>query len=152
MIINQSDVRHNFLKINKTKTYSMKKIVLTSFMIVFFAAASFAQQFGVGGVHRGGTSPEMKQKMKERLKTELKLTDDQVNTVSVLMQDYQLKSRSIKMDTNTSDADKKTKLKALNEERKQKLKETLSDEQINKLDAITKQGRKRRAQRQGESS
>jgi hypothetical protein len=126
----------------------MKKLILTLLIVVFTVAASFSQEFGVGGVHRGGTSPEMKQKMKERLKTELKLTDDQASAVAVVQQDYQLKMRAVKIDTNTSDDDKKTKLEALETERRQKLKATLSDEQINKLDAFTQGMKKARAQRQ----
>ena len=126
----------------------MKKIVVTLVMLIFFAAASFAQEFGTGGVHRGGTSPVMKQRMKERLKTELKLTEDQANAVTVIQQDYVLKARSVKMDTNTSDEEKLEKLKPIEEERHDKLKKILNDEQINKLDEFTKEKGKMSRQRQ----
>jgi hypothetical protein len=128
----------------------MKKFFLTALIIIISVAASFSQEFGVGGVHRGGTSPVMKKRMKERIKTELKLTDDQVNTISVIQQDYQLKARAVKIDTKTSDDEKKALLKPIEEERKQKLKAVLSDEQISKLDEFTKTRRNMRGERQGQ--
>ncbi len=128
----------------------MKKAFLTSLIIIASLSASFAQEAGSGGLHRGGTSPEMKQRMKQRLKDELKLTDDQADAVAVVQQDYQLKARSIKMDSNASDADKKTQLKALEDDRKQKLKATLSDDQITKLDAFMDNMKKMRDQRQSQ--
>lgn len=128
----------------------MKKFFLTAFIIIISVAASFSQEFGVGGVHRGGTSPVMKQRMKERIKTELKLTDDQVNTISVIQQDYQLKTRAVKIDTKTTDEEKSGLLKPIEEERRQKLKAVLSDEQINKLDALIKNRRNMRAGSQGQ--
>jgi Spy/CpxP family protein refolding chaperone len=127
----------------------MKKTFLTVLIIIISVAASFSQEFGVGGVHRGGTSPVMKQRMKERLKAELKLTDDQVNTISVIQQDYQLKARAVKIDTKTSDDEKNALLKPVEEERRQKLKAILSDEQITKLDEFMKNRRNMRAERQG---
>ncbi|GEO09842.1 hypothetical protein [Segetibacter aerophilus] len=85
----------------------MKKAFLTLLIVAFCACASFAQKFTIGGVHRGGTSPVDKQKLAEKLKSELKLTDDEANAVVVIQQDYQLKSRSVKIDTQTTDKEKK---------------------------------------------
>lgn len=129
----------------------MKKTILTAVIVIVCAAASFAQQSGVGGVHRGGTSPVMQKRMKERIKEELKLTDDQVNAVSVIQQDYTLKARAIKIDTKTTDTEKQALLKPVEEERRQKLKVVLTDEQIDKLDEFSRKRNKVRGQRQGAS-
>ncbi len=77
----------------------MKKAFLTTLIIILGITTSFSQRFTIGGVHRGGTSPVNKQKLVVKLKSELKLTDDQANAVVVIQQDYQLKSRSVKIDT-----------------------------------------------------
>lgn len=145
--LNQSKERHKFFTSSKNK-YSMKKAFITSLIIILASTASFSQTFGIGGVHRGGTSPVMKQRMKEKLKSELQLTDDQANAVVVIQQDYELKARAVKIDTNTSDEEKKEKLQPIEEERKQKLKKILSDEQINKIDRLTKDLNKMRGQKQ----
>lgn len=126
----------------------MKKSILTALIIILSVSASFSQRFGVGGVHRGGTSPVMTQRMKEKIKTEFKLTDDQANTVTVIQHDYELKSRAVKIDTKTSKEEKDALLKPIQEERNQKLKAILSDEQINKLDELSKDLRKTRGRRQ----
>ena len=126
----------------------MKKVILTTIVIVLCASASFSQKFTIGGVHRGGTSPVNKQKLAERLKSEFKLTDDQANTVVTIQQDYQLKTRAVKIDTQTSDKEKKEKLQPIVEERNQKLKKFLTDEQIEKVDEVIKEANRTRGQRQ----
>jgi hypothetical protein len=126
----------------------MKKSFLTAFIILSSIASSYAQEFGVGGVHRGGTSTVMKQKMKEKLKAELKLTDDQVNAVTVINQDYLLKARAVKIDTKTTDEQKSDFLKPIEEERKQKLQKILSDEQIIQLEAFFNNSGKPKERRQ----
>lgn len=127
----------------------MKKIILAAFVVVMSVAISNAQEFGVGGVHRGGTSPVMKQRMKERIKQELKLTEDQLNAVVTIQQDYKLKARAVNIDTKTSDQEKKDLIKPIEEERRQKLKAVLTDEQITQLDEFTKSRDKMRGPRPG---
>lgn len=126
----------------------MKKILLTSVIILACACTSFSQKFGIGGVHRGGTSPVNKQRMAEKLKTEFQLTDDQANAVVVIQQDYQLKARSVKIDTKTSEQEKKEKLQPIEAERNEKLKKFLTDEQISKVNEVTKQTNRMRIPRQ----
>lgn len=124
----------------------MKKAFLLILIIAISVTGSFAQKFTRGGVHRGGTSPVNKQKMADRLKAELKLTDDQANAVVVILQDYQLKSRSIKISTLTTEKEKEEKLQPLEEERIQKLKKIIKDEQIGKVDDIMKEVESTRGQ------
>lgn len=117
----------------------MRKAYLLILLIALSTSASFAQRFTRGGVHRGGTSPVSKQKMVDKLKAELRLTDDQANAVVVIQQDYQLKSRSIKISTLTTDKEKSEKLLPLEQERIEKLKKIIKEEQIDKVDEITKE-------------
>ncbi|MDQ6813629.1 MAG: hypothetical protein M3040_07835 [Bacteroidota bacterium] len=117
----------------------MKRTSLILTIFILCSSASFSQRFAIGGVHRGGTSPVDRQRMVEKLKSELKLTDDQANAVVVIQQDYQLKARSVKMDSQTTEQEKKEKLLPIEEERNQKLKKILNDEQINRIDEVTRE-------------
>ena len=126
----------------------MKKAFLTAIIILVCASSSFSQRFGTGGVHRGGTRPVNKEVMVEKLKSELHLTDDQANAVVVIQRDFQLKARSVKIDNKTSDKEKKEKLQPIVEERNEKLKKILTEEQISKIDEITKEANRMRGQRQ----
>jgi Skp family chaperone for outer membrane proteins len=129
----------------------MKKILFTALLFTLCASASFSQKFSIGGVHRGGTSPVNKQKLADRFKSEFKLTDDQANTLVTIQQDYQLKSRAIKIDTKTTNKEKKEKLQPIEEERNEKLKKFLTEEQINKVDEVTKEVNMTRGQRQAKA-
>lgn len=117
----------------------MKKALLTTIIIILSVSASSAQKFVIGGVHRGGTSPVVKQKMVEKLKSEFNLNDDQANSVVLLQRDYKLKARSVKIATQTTEKEKKEKLQPIIEERNQKLKKYLNDEQIARIDEITQE-------------
>lgn len=123
----------------------MNKAILTILIIAFSITAAYSQRFGIGGVHRAGTSPVMKQQVKEKLKSELNLTDDQANAVVVIQQDYELKARAVRIDTKTTKAQKKEKLQPLDEERREKLKKYLTDEQIEKLDEFSKDAQRSKA-------
>ena len=76
----------------------MKKTVLL-LLVVFSIGFSHAQVNGTGGVRRGGTSMDMRSKMKDRLKTELALSDTETDSVVAIQQSYQYKIRAVKMDT-----------------------------------------------------
>ena len=99
--------------------------------------------------NRGGG--QMQEMMKERLKTDLKLTDAQIDTVFSVQRDFQMKSRDVRMSNNLSEADKTVKMTQLDEERKTKLKTTLNEEQFKKLEEFYENMRKMREQRQGQS-
>ena len=99
--------------------------------------------------NRGGG--QMQEMMKERLKTDLKLTDVQIDTVFNVQRDFQMKSRDVRLSNNLSEADKAVKMKQLDEERKTKLKTTLNDDQFKKLEEFYENMRKMREQRQGQN-
>ena len=130
----------------------MKHFILM-LMVFSTVSMSFAQSTtGTGGVRRGGTSLEMTQKMKDRLKTTLNVNDAQVDSISAIQHAYEYKKRALNGDTNAGEADKKQKLAELETERRQKLRAILSEKQINKLDSYSKNMRNRRAERNGQAT
>lgn len=76
--------------------------------------------------------------MIERLTSELKLTDEEANSVVTIQQDYQLKARSIKVDSQTSDKEKQEKLEPPEEEKTKKLRKIINEEQVIKVEEIIK--------------
>ena len=119
-------------------------------MVAITSGAAIAQQSGDRPARVGGGG-QMREIMKERIKTEMRLTDVQVDSVMSVQQDFQMKSRDVRMSNNLSEADKTVKMKQLDEERKTKLKTTLNEEQFKKLEEFYENMRKMREQRQGQS-
>lgn len=89
----------------------------------------------------------MNEAMKQRLKDEMKLSAVQVDSVMAIQGDMQMKSRQIRMDETMNDDQKKAKMEVVTAERKARLKGSLSDEQIAKLDAFYEEMRKMRQSR-----
>ncbi len=92
----------------------------------------------------GGRMNEM---MKQRLKDEIKLTDVQIDSVMAIQGDMQVKNRQIRMDESMNEDQKKTKMDVNMAERKARLKNSLSEEQITNLDAMYEEMRKMRQNR-----
>lgn len=126
----------------------MKKYFIALMIICIGVANVNAQTNGTGGVRRGGTSIDMRNKVKERVKTELSLSDAKTDSVAAIQQTYQYKLRSLKFDTNIDEESKKTKIAELESERKLKLKEVITDEQIIKLNALMANRKKIKQQNQ----
>ncbi len=127
----------------------MKTLMIALLMVAITAGTAKAQQGGDRNGRPGGGG-QMREMMKERIKTELKLTDVQADSVMNVQQDFQMKSRDVRMSNNLSEADKTTKMKQLEDERKAKLKGVLNEEQSAKLEAFYENMRKMREQRQGQ--
>ena len=121
--------------------------MIAVFFFAFTTVTAMAQNSE--RANRGGG--QMQEMMKERLKTDLKLTDAQIDTVFSVQRDFQMKSRDVRMSNNLSEADKTVKMKQLDEERKTKLKTILNDDQFKKLEEFYENMRKMREQRQGQS-
>jgi hypothetical protein len=118
----------------------MKKIIL-SVCFLFGALTFVTAQQGQGGGQQGqggqgqggGKMAERTAQMKQRLKDEVKLTDVQIDSVMAINQVYQPKQREIRMDQSMSDADKQTKMKALNDERAKRIEAAIGKEPAAKV-------------------
>ncbi len=125
----------------------MKKIIL-AFTAILITLASFSQEGeskNSGGLRRGGGgNPRMKEALKQRLITDLKLSPEQADSVSVIQFNHQKNARDLKQNTELSEDDKKNKMKDLIIERNAKLKGILNDEQIKKLQEMMEEMKNRR--------
>ncbi|MEO6329135.1 MAG: hypothetical protein ABIO55_09390 [Ginsengibacter sp.] len=84
------------------------------------------------------------ERYKQILKDSLQFTDVQIDTVLAVRQVFQPQMRDIFMDQSMSAEDKKTKLAAISEQMRPGLKTVLSDEQIQKMEALQQRMRDRR--------
>ena len=89
------------------------------------SVSSFAQGGGGGG-----------ERYKQMLKDSLQFTDVQIDTVMAVRQAYGPQRRDIMMDQNMSADDKKAKMADINLQMRARLKGTLTDDQITKLEAL----------------
>src|ERR1051325_8125148 len=103
----------------------MKKIILS--ICFLFAAVTF-----VSAQH----AAERKAQIKQGLKEEVKLTDDQVASVMAIEDDYRPKAKAIRTDATLSDDDKKAKSKALAEEKRSKIEAVVGKETTQKVEAF----------------
>ena len=104
-----------------------------------FTVSSFAQGGGGGGMER----------QKQMLKDSLGFTDVQIDTVMAVRTSFQPQMRDIFMDQSMSADDKKAKLADLNLQMRARLKGTLTDDQITKLEAFQTRQREARMRNRG---
>lgn len=120
------------------------------FSVVFFGVyRAEAQTTVVGGFRRAGTNAQIKAMQRQRLKDSLGLTEDQSKNVDAIQQNYMLKMRAVKMDTQIGEDERKTKLRELQEQRVGELKQVISEDQIAKMDNRQKQLKKVKRQSKG---
>ena len=98
----------------------MKQIIAGAMlmMALFFSVDSFAQQ------DPAARAAEMKQK----LKTDLKMTDIQADSVVAINQEFSPQRRAIYQDQSLSSDDKKSKMKEISDQADQRLQATLGDD------------------------
>ena len=138
----------------------MKKIIFALLLTTCISGLSMAQEGerrGDGerrfdGERRGGgQNNEMMAMIKDRIKSEFKLSDENADSVVAYHFAYQRNSRMLERNAEMDDAKKKEKLEALNNEKSAKLKTILTDKQIKKLDEyFENMGNSLRSQRQGQ--
>ncbi len=117
----------------------MKKII-SCIVIIFsvISVPSFAQVGRAGGGH-----------FKQMLKDSLQLTDAQADTVVAVHQEYAPQMRQIFMDQTLSPDDKSEKLEYLKQLMDARLKNTLSADQVEKLEAMQERQHERMRNRGG---
>ncbi len=113
----------------------MKKIILSICFLLMAATFVSAQR-----------AAERKAQIKQGLKEEVKLTDEQIASVMAIEDEYRPKARAIKTDANLSDDDKKAKTKALAEEKRSKIEAVVGKENLSKVEAFYGSLKKQKAE------
>ena len=120
----------------------MKKLFVCSIIFMLTYTTLHAQTLTTGGFRRAGTNAQTKAMQRQKLQDSLGLTSDQSMKVDAIQQNFGLKIRALKLDTNIGEAERKSKLLELQAQRMGKLKEVISNQQIAKME-----GRKAKAKK-----
>jgi len=106
----------------------IKKLVSgAAFIIALFA---FQSTYAQGGGGRGDTAA-MRQRMEammQKMKTDLKLTDAQSDSLTAINKDFQPKMREIRQDQSASQDDRRAKMMELNDARNKRIQAALGDD------------------------
>ena len=125
----------------------MKKLFL-ALSIMLMTTFAFSQDSksstGLGRGADGAGNPRMKEALKQKLISELKLTDAQADSVTVIQMESQRKMRELRMESSLSPEDKESKQTEIKAVRNKKLKAILTEEQIGKLQEMMENMRKNR--------
>lgn len=120
----------------------MKKLFVCSMIFMLAYTTVQAQTLTTGGFRRAGTNAQTKAMQRQKLQDSLGLTSDQSMKVDAIQQNFGLKIRALKLDTNIGEAERKSKLLELQAQRMGKLKEVISNQQIARME-----GRKAKAKK-----
>ncbi len=103
----------------------MKRLILSVFVLLTTISFASAQR-----------ASEKKAQIRNGLKEEVKLSDEQINSVMAIEDEFRPKLKAIKSDTNLSEADKKAKYKELNEQKQKKIEAAVGADQAKKVNAF----------------
>src|SRR5215217_5993538 len=103
----------------------MKKIILSICFLLTTTTFVLAQR-----------AAERKAQIKQGLKEEVKLSDDQVTSVMAIEDEFRPKLRAIRTDSTLSEDDRKAKTKAINDEKKGKLESLVGKELTQKIETF----------------
>jgi hypothetical protein len=118
------------------KTAVMKKILFT-LIVCAISFVSAEAQVTSGGFRRAGTKHATKAMQRDKLKDTLNISEGKSKNVDALQQMYMLRIRAINLDTKLSKEERKSMIKEIQEERREKLRAVLTEEQLAKLDNET---------------
>lgn len=127
----------------------MKKLFLALSILLMTTFAFSQDSKSSTGLRRGGggaDNPRMKEAIKQKLMSELKLTDVQADSVTVIQMESQKNMRELRKESSLSPEDKENKLTEMKAARNKKLKAILTEEQIGKLQEMMENMRKNREQ------
>src|SRR4051812_22190149 len=103
----------------------MKRVILS--ICILFSAATFAS---------AQHAAERKAQIKQGLKEEVKLTDDQITSVMAIEDEYRPKLKAVRTDTNLSGDDKIAKSKALADEKRTRIEAVIGKEATQKVETF----------------
>ena len=112
----------------------MKKALFIGLLLLMITTCVEAQNTVSGGFRRAGTNAQTKAMHTQQLQDSLGLNSDQAKKVDAIQQDFMLKMRAVKLDTQLSDTARKSRLQELQKERKEKLKKVITEQQLAKMD------------------
>jgi protein CpxP len=108
---------------------SKKTIACAALLVALFSFTGVQAQMG------GGDTAAMRQRqeqMFQKMKTDLKLTSVQSDSLSAIQKEYQPKMRDIFMDQSASQDDKRAKMMNLRDERDKRVQAVLGDDLFKK--------------------
>ena len=121
----------------------MKRFIVT--ICLLFASVTFVS---------AQRAAERKAQIRQGLKEEVKLTDDQITSVMAIEDEFRPKLRAIKTDAALSDDDKKAKTKAINEEKRSRIEALTGKDVARKIeafyDSLKKKGDEQKSRESGE--
>lgn len=112
----------------------MKKIITIVCSFLMYSSILSAQDFVTGGYRRAGTNIQVKAMQSQKIAETLGITIEKAQLVDAILQDYNLKCRAVLIDTRMTDSAKKQFLIPLQKERREKLLEVISIDQLARLD------------------
>lgn len=114
----------------------MKKILAFTLLLAGIAVSSYAQQPASPG-------KEVPKEERKKIRDDLNLTKEQSNEVKAINDKFKEEAKVVKEDESLSKEQKREKFKALNTERENKLKTTLTPEQQQKMSEYKKHGHRK---------
>lgn len=110
---------------------------------IFFIALFMASFMGIAQQVSAQNAQYDGSRMKERLKSELNLTDAQADSVMAINKDYMMQLRSLKADSTLSTTEKQTKMSEYNQQKTTRLQAVLSKEQMKQLEELQEKNKER---------
>lgn len=109
---------------------SKKMIACAVIVIALLSGTSTYAQMGGGGGQRGDTAAmrQRQEQMLQQLKTDLKLTDVQSDSVSAIQKEFQAKRRTIFMDQSMSRDDKMAQMQPITDAMNKRLQAALGSD------------------------
>ncbi len=87
--------------------------------------------FSVSSLYAQQNSSRMEE-MRQKMKSDLKMTDAQADSVSAIMHEFGPKRRDVYADQTLNDADKKSKMEMINDQANKRLQAALGDDMFKK--------------------
>ena len=128
------------------------RLALLSLCTVALSAGPMMAQGRGMGLGMGGDPQKMEDRQLQVMTKQVKLTPDQVTQVKSVFAASDEQLKALRDDTSTAQADKRSKMMSLMQDRQAKVRAVMTDEQKPKLDALQEKMREKRAERKGQNA